>query len=222
MFAFEFPPINEILRWQDIFPGFNKIALIAVAATVISVSLFLIAARQDYREAPTGTRNLAEISVEFIEENIIMQTMGRDGLGWTPFLLSLFLFIYLCNVPGIIPIPIPGPIAASPYANPAEPAAAMFFASAGSAAAAASRANTSIVLFSCVVFELLSQPLCVLRNRSVFWMCRTCDIHRCENCKNKCLQESDQHFKSCQEDEHAKRQNAERNQDFVSRFEQCF
>lgn len=104
MFAFEFPPINEILRWQDIFPGFNKIALIAVAATLISVTFFLIAARQDYREAPTGTRNLAEISVEFIEENIIMQTMGRDGLGWTPFLLSLFLFIYLCNVPGIIPI----------------------------------------------------------------------------------------------------------------------
>jgi len=30
--------------------------------------------------------------------------MGKDGLGWTPFLLSLFIFIYLCNVPGIIPI----------------------------------------------------------------------------------------------------------------------
>jgi F-type H+-transporting ATPase subunit a len=33
-----------------------------------------------------------------------MQTMGRDGLGWTPFLLSLFVFIYLCNAPGVIPI----------------------------------------------------------------------------------------------------------------------
>jgi F-type H+-transporting ATPase subunit a len=33
-----------------------------------------------------------------------METMGRDGLGWTPFLLSLFVFIYLCNVPGILPI----------------------------------------------------------------------------------------------------------------------
>ena len=32
MLGFEFPPINEILRWQDIFPTFNKIALIAVAA----------------------------------------------------------------------------------------------------------------------------------------------------------------------------------------------
>ena len=33
-----------------------------------------------------------------------MQTMGKEGLGWTPLLLSLFIFIYLCNVPGIIPI----------------------------------------------------------------------------------------------------------------------
>jgi F-type H+-transporting ATPase subunit a len=41
--------------------------------------------------------------VEFIENGVVMQTMGRDGLGWTPFLLSLFTFIYLCNVPGIIP-----------------------------------------------------------------------------------------------------------------------
>ena len=54
--------------------------------------------------APTGVRNLAETSVEFIEDQIVMQTMGRDGLGWTPFLLSLFIFIYLCNLPGIIPI----------------------------------------------------------------------------------------------------------------------
>ena len=48
-------------------------------------------------------RNFAESIVEFIENGIVMQTMGRDGLGWTPFLMSLFLFIYLCNVPGIIP-----------------------------------------------------------------------------------------------------------------------
>jgi F-type H+-transporting ATPase subunit a len=55
-------------------------------------------------KAPKGIRNLAESIVEFIENGIIMQTMGRDGLGWTPFLLSLFVFIYLCNVPGVIPL----------------------------------------------------------------------------------------------------------------------
>lgn len=103
MIALEFPPINEILRWKDLFPTFNKIALIAVAAAVIGTLIFLLAGSKDAKSAPKGIRNFAESIVEFIENGIVMQTMGRDGLGWTPFLMSLFTFIYLCNVPGIIP-----------------------------------------------------------------------------------------------------------------------
>jgi F-type H+-transporting ATPase subunit a len=102
--ALEFPPINEILRWRDLFPTFNKVALIAVMAALISIAIFLLASRADGLKAPKGVRNLAETIVEFIEGQIIMPTMGRDGMGWTPFLLSLFMFIYLCNLPGIIPI----------------------------------------------------------------------------------------------------------------------
>ena len=30
MLALDFPPINEVIRWQDLFPTFNKVALIAV------------------------------------------------------------------------------------------------------------------------------------------------------------------------------------------------
>ncbi|HQV57039.1 MAG TPA: F0F1 ATP synthase subunit A [Ilumatobacteraceae bacterium] len=102
--SFKFPLINSILRWKDLFPTFNKIALIAVAAALIGILVFLLAVRKDPKVAPKGVRNLAESTVEFIEEGIVMQTMGKDGLGWTPFLLSLFIFVYLCNLPGIIPI----------------------------------------------------------------------------------------------------------------------
>ena len=104
MLGLEFPPINEILRWQDIFPTFNKIALIAVAAAFLGILLFLIAARRDPMVAPTGMRNLAEVTIDFVEESIVMQTLGKSGLKWTPFLLSLFIFIFLCNIPGVIPI----------------------------------------------------------------------------------------------------------------------
>ena len=102
--AFKFPLINSILRWKDLFTSFNKVALIAVAAAVIGTVVFLLAGSKDAQTAPKGVRNLAESSVEFIENGIVMQTMGKDGLGWTPFLLSLFIFIYLCNAPGIIPV----------------------------------------------------------------------------------------------------------------------
>ncbi len=104
LLGLEFPPINEILRWQDIFPTFNKIALIAVTAAFLGILLFLIAARRDPMVAPTGMRNLAEVTIDFIEESVVMQTLGKSGLKWTPFLLSLFIFIFLCNIPGVIPI----------------------------------------------------------------------------------------------------------------------
>ena len=102
--AFKFPEINSILRWKDLFSSFNKIALIAVAAAVIGTVVFLIAGSKSANEAPKGVRNLAETTVEFIENGIVRETMGNEGLGWTPFLLSLFVFVYLCNAPGIIPI----------------------------------------------------------------------------------------------------------------------
>jgi F-type H+-transporting ATPase subunit a len=104
VFGLEFPPINALLRWQDIFPTFNKVALIAVAAALIGILIFLLAGNRDGTKPPKGVRNLAETIVEFIEDQIVMPTMGRPGLGWTPFMISLFIFIYLCNVPGIIPI----------------------------------------------------------------------------------------------------------------------
>jgi F-type H+-transporting ATPase subunit a len=101
--GFNFPPINTILRWKDVVPGINKVVLIGIAAALIGSLIFLLALRQDGHKAPRGVRNLAEVLVEFVERNIIMETMGRSGLGWTPFLLSMFLFIFICNIPGIIP-----------------------------------------------------------------------------------------------------------------------
>jgi F-type H+-transporting ATPase subunit a len=104
VFGLEFPPINAILRWEDLFPTFNKVALIAVLAAAIGIGIFMLAGSQDGTKAPRGVRNLAEMIVEFIEGQVILPTIGEKGLRWTPFLVSLFVFIYLCNAPGIIPL----------------------------------------------------------------------------------------------------------------------
>ena len=102
--GFELPPINMLLRWQAVLPTVNKVVLIGIAAALIGIGIFLAAARKDPKQAPKGSRNLAEVIIEFIEKQIILQTMGPSGLAWTPFLLTLFIFIYISNVPGIIPI----------------------------------------------------------------------------------------------------------------------
>jgi F-type H+-transporting ATPase subunit a len=103
VFALEFPEISHILVWPDIFPSFNKVALISVAALIATVVIFLLAGRHDPLKQPTGVRNVAEASVDFIEEDIVMQTIGRDGLGWAPFLVSIFFFVLFCNITEILP-----------------------------------------------------------------------------------------------------------------------
>jgi len=107
VFALEFPEISEVLVWPA-FPGleaigFNKIAFTCVLALILTALLFFLAGSRDASVAPKGVRNVAEAIVDFIQDGIVMQTMGRDGLGWTPFLTTLFCFIFLLNITEVIP-----------------------------------------------------------------------------------------------------------------------
>ena len=52
---------------------------------------------------PTGVQNVAESAVDFVQDGIILQTMGPEGLPWTPFMLTLFTFIFVGNIWEIIP-----------------------------------------------------------------------------------------------------------------------
>ena len=69
-------PINGSSAGRDIFPTFNKVALSPWAA-LIGITIYFLATRRDPLVAPTE-RNVAESGVEFIEEQIVMQTIGRD------------------------------------------------------------------------------------------------------------------------------------------------
>jgi len=107
--ALVFPPIDEILRWKPLFGegewwAFNKIGFIALAAAGATLGLFLVAGKKRAL-VPTGVQNLAEVSVDFIREGIIAQTMGskKEDVAWTGYLTGLFFFILFCNVTGIIP-----------------------------------------------------------------------------------------------------------------------
>jgi F-type H+-transporting ATPase subunit a len=98
-----FPPLSHILRWKDLFSGFNKIGVISILAALITLLIFALAGKGDPLVAPKGIKNFAESIIEFVQKNVIEPTMGHDGLAWTPFLLALFMFILLTNITGIIP-----------------------------------------------------------------------------------------------------------------------
>jgi F-type H+-transporting ATPase subunit a len=104
VFALDFPPLSHIVNWPafgDNSIGINKIALIYGFAILFTVLLFTLGGKK--KAVPTGSQNLAEMAVEFIEDGIVMETMGKEGLKYTPFLTSLFFFVFFTNIFGIIP-----------------------------------------------------------------------------------------------------------------------
>ena len=54
---------------------------------------------------PTGWMNALEAGVEFVRDDVVKPNVGaKRTLGWTPLLLSLFLFILFANAIGLVPI----------------------------------------------------------------------------------------------------------------------
>ncbi len=104
----EFPPISHLIRWPDLLFkdtafAINKTTIIYFLAVAITLVFFFTAGRRA-QLVPRGVQNLAESSVEFIREGVIMQTIGPDGLRYLPLLLTMFFFIFLINVFEIIPL----------------------------------------------------------------------------------------------------------------------
>ena len=107
VFALEFPPVSHLLEWPDLlFEGsalaINKIVLVNFLAVIITLALFFVAGRRAAL-VPTGVQNFVESSIEFVNNSIVMQTMGPQGLSWLPFLTALFFFVFFTNIFEVIP-----------------------------------------------------------------------------------------------------------------------
>ena len=70
-------------------------------AVIVPTVIFLFAKRD---LVPRGLQNLAETSVDFIKDGIIMQTIGPDGMRYLPYLISLFFFILIGNIFEVVPL----------------------------------------------------------------------------------------------------------------------
>jgi F-type H+-transporting ATPase subunit a len=103
----EFPPVSHVVEWPTLFGGdvlaVNKVVLLMWISVALVFALFYFATREP-KLVPAGVQNVAESSVEFVEDQVVLQTIGPDGLSYTPFLLTLFMFIFTCNVWELIPV----------------------------------------------------------------------------------------------------------------------
>ncbi len=111
LLALDFPPVSHLVEWPAIFNSsdwgggwlaINKVVLLFFIGAIATAAFYLFGGKGAL--VPTGIQNVAEMAVDFIENNIVLQVMGRDGLPFTPFLLTLFSFIFALNLFEILPI----------------------------------------------------------------------------------------------------------------------
>jgi F-type H+-transporting ATPase subunit a len=71
-------------------------------AAAIVIGVFLAAAARPGL-VPRGVRNLVEVVIEFVRDQIAVQVIGDDGRRWAPFLTAMFSFLLVGNLFGVIP-----------------------------------------------------------------------------------------------------------------------
>ena len=105
-----FPPMKELVEWRGILLKdtpfeVNKVVLLMWVSAAIVFLMFWAAGRAAGRGrlVPTGMQSIVESGIDFVRNDIILQTMGPAGLGWTPFLVTMFFFIFFTNIWEIIP-----------------------------------------------------------------------------------------------------------------------
>jgi len=108
--ALEFPPIGELVEWRGLlFKGsileVNKVVLLMWAGVLIVFLLFWAAGRRaaSGNLVPSGVQTVVESGIEFVRNDIILQTMGPEGLAWTPLLVTIFFFVFVTNIFEVIP-----------------------------------------------------------------------------------------------------------------------
>ncbi len=108
LLALDFPPVSHLFQWPAIwFDGtpyaINKTVLIYLGVMLVTMAIFLLAGRPKETLVPSGIQHVAESGVSFIEESVVMQTIGPEGKKFLPFLTTIFFFILFSNITEVIP-----------------------------------------------------------------------------------------------------------------------
>jgi F-type H+-transporting ATPase subunit a len=70
--------------------------------TVLLITAFFVYATRGRSLVPSRLQSVAEISHEFVA-NMVRESMGKEGVKFFPLVFTLFIFIFVCNMLGMIP-----------------------------------------------------------------------------------------------------------------------
>lgn len=90
-------PIN-LFGWDVSFTNSAAYMLLAVLLT----TGFFMVAMQSRSLVPTRLQSVAEITYEFVA-GMLRDSIGKEGMKYFPFVFAIFIFVFVCNMMGIIP-----------------------------------------------------------------------------------------------------------------------
>ncbi|MCK4357211.1 MAG: F0F1 ATP synthase subunit A [Candidatus Cloacimonetes bacterium] len=82
--------------------NWNVIRVIIVVDIILVLMAFLV--RKNLQLIPRKGQSIAELIYSFFRD-LVVETLGPDKAYFTPYILTIFVFIFTCNIIGIIPIP---------------------------------------------------------------------------------------------------------------------
>ena len=95
-------PLPEIHLW-GVDLSITKHVVMMWLASLILLFVFWVAARRAKDPTPTGIRNLLEILMQYIRDEVARRAIGPQGDRYVGYLLSTFFFIMACNLLGLVP-----------------------------------------------------------------------------------------------------------------------
>jgi len=81
----------------------QKVSLLVLISAVFIIGFF-VAAFAKPKLVPVGAQRWAEGVVDIVKQGVVMEVMGPSGLPFLPLLFSLFIFIWVNNAFGTLPI----------------------------------------------------------------------------------------------------------------------
>jgi len=84
----------------------TKAVLTLLIAAILTFLLFWLPSRR-MKLVPRGWQNFAEVLVEFTRDGLLYEIMGEAGKPFFPLIATLFSFIFITNLVGLIPGSLP-------------------------------------------------------------------------------------------------------------------
>jgi len=99
---FEWPCLGSPFKVFGLNACINREVLLIFLTVIVVLALFWFGFRNP-QIVPRGMQNFMEVGLDFVRNEIILPVIGPAGISFLPLLTTIFFFVFVGNVLGIIP-----------------------------------------------------------------------------------------------------------------------